>query len=107
MEPVKSWWSLDLIEGSNVYTLNKILKLGDLFLQDVGTNFVVLDHAVDLQFLDAVTHWHQFGRSPQEPVHLHRAQSLLQLRHISLIVPRLDIQNDRRLGDEGGFLSLL
>lgn len=65
----------------------KVLKLGDLLLQDVGSNFVVFNHAVDLQLLDAVADWQQFGCSPQKPVHLHRAHTLLQLRHICLIIP--------------------
>lgn len=65
----------------------EILELGDLLLQDVRAHFVVFNHAVDLQFLDAVAHWHQFGGAPQEPVHLHRAHALLQFRHVRLIVP--------------------
>lgn len=65
----------------------KVLKLGDLLLQDVCANFVVLDHAGDLQLLDAVSDGNQFGRSPQEPFHLHRAHALLQLGHVRLIVP--------------------
>lgn len=64
-----------------------VLKLGDLLFQDVCANFIVLNHTADLQLLDAIADWHQLGSSPQEPVHLHRAHTLLQLSHIRLIVP--------------------
>lgn len=30
--------------------------------------------------------------SPDQPIHLNTADTLLQLRHVSLIIPRLDVQ---------------
>ncbi|TNN76852.1 hypothetical protein EYF80_012905 [Liparis tanakae] len=54
---------------------------------NVRSHLVVLHHTRDLELLDAVTHRDQFGRSPQQTVDRHRADALLQLHHVRLIVP--------------------
>lgn len=38
--------------------------------------------------------------TPQETVHLDAADLLLELLHVGLVIPRLDVQDDRRLGND-------
>lgn len=64
-----------------------VLKLGDLLLQDVCPNFIILYYTLDLEFLNAITYWDQLRCSPHEPIHLDRPHTLLHLRHVSLIIP--------------------
>ncbi|KAG7232486.1 hypothetical protein INR49_008780 [Caranx melampygus] len=47
----------DLVESSDVHRLDVVLEGCDLLLQDVCAHLCT----ADLQLLDAVTHWNQFG----------------------------------------------
>ena len=45
--------------------------------------------------------------SPEESVHLDFADLGLEGLHVGFVVPRLDVEQDRRLGDDGRLLGLL
>lgn len=98
---------LDLVEGSNVDGLDKVLVLLDLLGQQIDGHLLVLDDAHDLQLVDSVSHGHQLGSSPQQTVHLDLADQQLHLLHVGLIVPGLDVHQHGALGDQGGLLRLL
>ena len=46
---------LDFVEGDNVHGLDVVLKAGNLLLEIVHHDLVVLDDAGNLELLDAVT----------------------------------------------------
>ncbi|KAM1268042.1 hypothetical protein ACFX1X_000427 [Malus domestica] len=72
-----------------------------LFDKVIDGNKVIDNGEHDLQLLDPVTNGNQFRCAPEETLHLDTPNSLLELLHVSLIVPRLDIQKNR------GFSTLL
>lgn len=78
----------------------------DLLLQLVKRDLVVLDDQVDLQLLDAEADGDKLGGAPDKAVHLNGADTLLELLHAGLVVPRLDVEGDDGLGG-GLHLSLL
>ena len=98
---------LDLVHGSNVATLNVVLDVANLLLQLVNGYLLVLDHANDLQFVDAVPDGDQLGRTPDETVHLDRLYLLEHFVHVSLIIPGLAVEEHGCLGNKGGLLGLL
>jgi hypothetical protein len=73
-------------------------------LQLVERDLLVLDDQVDLEHLDTVTDGDQLGETPDESVLLDRPDTGLEGLHVGLVVPRLDLHGDDRLGD-GGVLS--
>merc|ERR1711997_1388857 len=58
-------------------------------------------------FFDPVSDGDEFARAPEQSVRFDRTHLLLQLGHIRLVVPRLDIEDDVGLGDEGALFRLL
>lgn len=98
---------LDLVKCSNIDGLYKVLKFLDLLGEEVDGHLIVLNYAHDLEFVDSVSNGNKFGSAPQETLHLNGSDGLLQLLHVGLIVPGLDIHDDGRLGDERGLLGLL
>ena len=102
-------WSccgLQLLHGSNVGGLDIVLKSFDLLLEIFERDLVVLDDQVNLQLLDAEADRDPLAATPDETVHLDGYDTLLQLLEIGLIVPRLDVHGDDRLGS-GLNLALL
>lgn len=79
---------------THVGRLHIVLKLGDGVLKVVETDLVVLDDQVDLQLRDTVADGHELGSSPDESVHLDGSHRLLELLHVGLVVPRLDVHRD-------------
>ena len=59
------------------------------------------------EFVDTITNGNEFASAPNKTVHFDGLDLLEHLIHVSLIVPRLDIEKDRSLGDQGRFLRLL
>merc|ERR1712170_327393 len=98
---------LDFVECCNVHALHIIFKTSNLLLKVICANFVILYDAVDYQLLDAITNWCQLRCAPEQAVHLHTAHTLLQLCHVSLVIPRLDVKQQARLGNHSGFFGFL
>merc|ERR1712044_142854 len=88
--------SLDFVEGDNIHGLDVVLKAGDLLLEIVHQDLVVLDDARDLELLDAVTDSDEFAGTPEETVHGDRSNALFKFFEWGLIVPGFDIENDVR-----------
>lgn len=86
----------------NVRRLDVVLDLGDLLLELVERDLGVLDDQVDLEHADTVTDWDELGGTPEETVLLDGADLLLHLDEVGLVVPRLDLEGDDRLGDLEG-----
>merc|ERR1711976_386938 len=109
----KSWLKsfrrarLDFVESGNINGLDIVLKSGDLLLQEIRADLVVLDNATDLEFLDTISNGNKFRSTPQETISLNLADFLLQLGHVGLIVPWFNIQENIRLGNENTLLCLL
>jgi hypothetical protein len=99
--------TLDLVESSNVDRLNEVLELADLFLELIDTDFVVFNNAADLELVDTVGKWNEFGDTPEEAVHYNGSGDTFQLLHVGFIVPRLDVEEDGGFGDQSRFLGLL
>jgi hypothetical protein len=104
--------SLELLHGGDVGGLDKVLEVvGDLVLEVLERDLGVLDDEVDLEHLDAVADGDELGGTPQEAVHLNGTDTVLELLHVGLVVPRLNLEGDDRLGDleglAGGKLLLL
>ena len=55
------------------------------------------DDKSDLELLDTVADGDELARTPHETLHLDRTHRLLELRHVSLVVPRLDLEGNKRL----------
>merc|ERR1712115_601638 len=98
---------LDLVHGSNVATLNIVLEVANLLLQLINGYLLVLDHAHDLQFVDAVSNRDKLGCAPNETVHLNLLDFLEHGIHVSLVVPGLAVEENRGLGDNSGLLGFL
>ncbi|KAG7237187.1 hypothetical protein INR49_032685 [Caranx melampygus] len=112
LQVLYSWYQVpksdtDLVERRHVHRLDIVLEGGDGLLQQICTHFVVLHHAADLQLLDAIAHWDQFGLPPQKPVHADAADALLHLGHVRLVIPGLNVEQDGGLGDESWLLGFL
>lgn len=87
------WW-VTLMFWDKLST-DVVFEFGDFLLEYVDSDFVVLDHAVDLQLLDAITNWHQFGGTPEQTVHLHWTHTLLQLGHVRLVIPLREREREK------------
>lgn len=48
---------------------------------------------------------HVLTLTPDETIQLNGADTLLKLGHVGFIIPGLDVQQNRRLGDEGRLCS--
>ena len=51
----------------------------------------------NLELLDTVADGDELAGTPHETLHLDRTHRLLELRHVSLVVPRLDLEGNKRL----------
>jgi len=99
--------SLDLVECRNVDGLDVILKGGDLLLEEVGANLVVLNDTDNLEHLDATHDGHELGGTPEEAVLHNAADGLLHRLEVGLVIPRLDVEEDGGLGNQNGLGRLL
>lgn len=84
-----------------------VLELGDLLLELVKRDLVVLNNQVDLELLDTVTDGNEGRGTPDETVLLDGTDVGLELLHVGLIVPGLDVHGDNRLGGGLRLASLL
>ena len=98
---------LDLVHGSNIATLNVVFDIANLLLQLVNGYLLVLDHAHDLQFVDAVSDGDELGCAPDEAVHADLLDLFEHFVHVSLIVPGLVVEEHGGLGNDSGLLGLL
>ena len=98
---------LDLVHGSNVATLNIVLEVANLLLQLINGYLLVLDHAHDLQLVDAIPDGNQLRCAPDKTVHLNLLDLLEHGIHVGLIVPGLAVEEYRGLGDNSGLLGFL
>ena len=55
------------------------------------------DDNSNLELLDTVADGDELAGTPHETLHLDRTHRLLELRHVSLVVPRLDLEGNKRL----------
>lgn len=60
----------DPVESCGVDTLRMILPLGDLSLQQVSTDSVILHHTLDLHLPDTRDNRRELGHPPNQPVQL-------------------------------------
>jgi len=90
--------TLQLLHGSDITGLDVVLELGDLLLELIERDLVVLNDQVDLELLDTVTNRDEGGSTPDETVLLDGTDASLELLHVGLIVPGLDVHGDNRLG---------
>ena len=58
------------------------------------------------EFVDTITNGNKFAGTPNQTIHFDGLDQLEHLIHVSLIIPRLDIQKNGGLGDQGRFLGL-
>lgn len=86
-------------EGDARTNLNVVVKLGNLLLELVDRDEFVLDDDRHLELLDSEADRDELGETPQETGLLDRADGSLEGRHVGLVVPRLDVEGDERLGD--------
>ena len=98
---------LDLVHGSNVATLNIVLEVANLLLQLINGYLLVLDHAHDLQFVDAVSNRDKLRCAPDKTVHLNLFDFFEHGVHVSLVVPGLAVEEYRGFGDNSGLLGFL
>ena len=82
---------------SNIGALDVVLELGDLLLELVQTDLVVLNDERDLELADTVADGDELGRTPDETLLLDPADLLLERLHVGLVVPRLDLAGNKRL----------
>jgi len=87
--------------------LDVVLELCNLLLKLVERDLLVFDNQVDLELLDTETQRNQRGGTPDQTVLLDGADGLLELLHVGLVVPWLDIHGDNRLGSWLGLACLL
>ena len=98
---------LNLVHGSNIDGLNKVLELGHLLAEFLDGDLIVLHDAHQLKLLDAIADRDQLRGSPEEAVHLDRGTGLLHFIHIGLVIPGLHVKENVGLGDHFGLLSFL
>merc|ERR1719411_959434 len=98
---------LNLVHGSNIDRLNKVLELSHLLAELLDGDLVVLHDAHQLKFIDAISDRDQLGGSPEEAVHLDGSTGLLHCIHISLVIPGLHVKEDISLGNHFGLLGFL
>ena len=58
------------------------------------------------EFVDTITNGNKFAGTPNQTIHFDGLDQLEHLIHVCLIIPRLDIQKNGGLGDQGRFLGL-
>ena len=99
------------LHGSDIGALDVVLELGDLVLELIERHELVLcgvpsgltrighckrsertDDKGDLELLDTVADSDELARTPNQAVLLNGAHGLLELDHVGLIVPRLDLE---------------
>lgn len=76
-----------------------VLDLLDLLLEVRERDLSVLDDEGDLEHLDTVTDGDELGSTPGQTVLLDSSDLSLHGLHVGLVVPRLDLQGNDRLGD--------
>ena len=99
--------NLELLHGKNIAGLDVLLNLGNLLLQLLERDLVVLNDEGELDHAHTVADGHLLGGSPDETVLLECSHLLLHSVQVCLIVPWLDAQSDDRLGNRlalDGFL---
>jgi hypothetical protein len=84
-----------------------VLILLDLLLQLVEGNLLVLNDQVNLQLLDTEADSDELRGTPHEAILLNSTHILLQLLHVRLIVPWLDVHGYYRLGSRLDLACLL
>lgn len=77
---------LKLLHGNNVGRLNVVLELGDLLLEIIKRDLLVLDDKVDLELLDTEADGDELGSTPDEAVLLDGTDTLLEGNHVGLII---------------------
>lgn len=82
------------LHSSNIGALDIVLELGDLLLELVKRDLLVLDDESDLELLDTVADGDELGRAPDEAVLLDATDRLLESSHVGLIVPRLHLESN-------------
>lgn len=83
--------SLDFVKSGDVNALYVVLKGLDLLRQFLDGNLIVLNNAVNNEFVDPVTDGLENSLTPQETVHLDGAHQILHFLHIGFVVPRLHV----------------
>jgi hypothetical protein len=84
-----------------------VLVLLDLLLELVQGDLLVLDDQVDLELLDTETDGNQLGGTPDETVLLDGENVGLELVHVCLVIPWLNVKGDNGLGSRLDLASLL
>lgn len=82
-----------------------VLVLLNELLELIKRDLVILNNEVDLELLDTEADGDPLGSTPGKTVHLDLLDTLEELLKISLIIPRLDVKGDKRLGGGLGALS--
>lgn len=84
-----------------------ILKTSNALLKDISTDLIILNNARNAQLLDSVTDRDHLRGSPKKTVKSDATDEALELGHVGLIIPGLDVQDDGGLGDDNRLLGLL
>lgn len=79
--------------------MNVVLELGDLILELIKGDKFVLDDDGHLKLLDTVTDRDELGETPDKSGLLDRTNGGFEIGHRGLVIPRLDVEGDERLGD--------
>lgn len=97
----------DQVGGGRTGGLDVLLELGELLLELVEGDKLVLNDDSDLELLDPVSDGNELGESPEKAGLLDGADRGLEEGHVRLVVPGLDVEGDDRLGDGLGLGGLL
>ena len=90
---------LQLLHSSDIGGLDVVLILLNLLLEIVDGDLGILNNNVDLELLDSEANSNEAGSTPGKTVHLDGEDVGLHLLKIGLIIPRLNIKSDDRLGN--------
>jgi hypothetical protein len=84
-----------------------VLELLDLLLELVKGDLVVLDDQVDLELLDTETNGNKLGGTPDKTLLLDGENVSLELVHVCLVIPGLNVKGDDGLGSRLYLAGLL
>jgi len=85
------------LHGSDISALDVVLEFGDLLLEFIEGDKLILNDEGDLEFLDPVADGDKLGATPNETFLFDRTNALLERLQVGFIVPRLNLKCHNRL----------
>ena len=78
-----------------------VLISSDVLLKDISTNLIILDDTGDTELLDTITDGNELRCTPKETVHADLSDELLELSHVSGVIPWFNVEDNRGFGNDG------